>query len=76
MLISDAITKETRLSEFGMFDQYNYGLSMNDQSCYQHENSNDVAYWNVLVDAAEHFFNVMIKIAELQKKVAALNHLR
>jgi hypothetical protein len=47
-----------------MFDQYNYGLSMNDQSYNQHENSNDVAYWKVLVDSAEHFFNGMIKELE------------
>jgi hypothetical protein len=42
-----AITRETPLAEFGMLDQHNYGLSMNNQSCNQHENSNDVAYWKV-----------------------------
>lgn len=30
----------------------------------QHENANDVAYWKVLVDAAEQFFNRMIKEME------------
>ena len=47
-----------------MIDQHNYGLSMNNQSRNQHENSNDVAYWKVLVDSAEHFFNGMIKELE------------
>ena len=60
----DAITIETRLAEFGIIDQYDYGLAMNDQSCYQHENSNDVAYWKVLVDAAEQFFDRTIKELE------------
>jgi hypothetical protein len=63
-LSANAITKETRLAEFGMINQYNYGLSPNEQSCYQHENSNDDAYWKVLVDAAEHFFNGMTKELE------------
>jgi len=57
-------TTETRLAEFGMIDQYNYGLTSNDQLCYQHEDSNDVAYWKVLVDAAEKSFNRMIKELE------------
>jgi hypothetical protein len=60
----DAITKETRLAEFGMIDQYNYGFSGNNQLCYQHENSNDITYWKILVDAAEDFFNRMIKELE------------
>jgi hypothetical protein len=47
-----------------MIDQHNYGLPANDQLCYQHENSNDVAYWKVLLDAAEQFFNRMIKELE------------
>lgn len=60
----DAMTRETRLAEFGMIDQHNYGLSNNDQSCYHHENSNDVDYWKVLVDVAEHYFNGMVKELE------------
>ena len=57
-----AITTEIRLAEFDMIDQYNYGLSTDEQLCYQHENANDdVAYWKVLVDEAEQFFNGMIK---------------
>ena len=60
----DATTTETRLAEFGMIDQYNYGLSTNEQSCYQHENANDVAYWKVLVDVAEQFLDGMIKELE------------
>ena len=64
-LSAGAITStETRLAEFGMIDQYNYGLTSNDQLCYQHEDSNDVAYWKVLVDAAEKSFNTMIKELE------------
>ena len=58
-------TSETQLAEFGMIGQYNYGLSTNDQLCYQHENVNDdVAYSKVLVDVAEQFFNRMIKELE------------
>jgi hypothetical protein len=65
-LSSGVITKETGLAEFGMIDQYNCGLSTNDQLCYQHEDSNDdVAYWKVLLDTAEQFFNRRIK--ELKK---------
>src|SRR6476620_11504384 len=63
-LSADAVTKETGIAEFGMIDRYNYGLSTNDQLCYQHEDSNDVAYWKVLVDAAEKSFNTMIKELE------------
>jgi hypothetical protein len=63
-LSSEAITKETGLGEFGMIDQYNYGLSTNDQLCYQDENSNDIAYWKVVVDTAEQFFNSMVKVLE------------
>ena len=60
-----AITAETRLAEFVMIEQYNHGLSTNDQLCYQHENANDdVAYSKVLVDLAEQFFNRMIKEME------------
>jgi hypothetical protein len=55
---------ETRLAEFGMIDRYNHELSTKDQLCYQHEYSNDVAYWEILVDAAEQFFNRMIKELE------------
>jgi hypothetical protein len=59
-------TTETRLEKSGMIDQYNHGLSTNDQLYYQHENSNDdVAYSKVLVNVAEQFFNRMIK--ELQQ---------
>jgi hypothetical protein len=47
-----------------MIDQYNYGFSGNNQLCYQHENSNDITYWKILVDAAEDFFNRMIKELE------------
>ena len=60
-LSADSITRETRLEEFGMIDQSNYGLSTNDKLCYQRENSNDVAYWKVLVEAAEQFFNRRVK---------------
>jgi hypothetical protein len=63
-LSADAITTETGLSEFDMIDQYNSGLSTNDQLCYQHEDSTDVAYWKVLVDAAEKSFNRMLKELE------------
>ena len=48
------ITAETRLAEFGMIEQYDHGLSAND----------DVAYSKVLVDLAEQFFNRMIKEME------------
>jgi hypothetical protein len=34
------------------------------QICYQQENSNDITYWKVLVDAAEQFFNRMINELE------------
>jgi hypothetical protein len=56
-LLADIITSETRLAEFGVTGQYNNGTSTNNQLCYQNENSNDVAYWKVIVDAAEQFFN-------------------
>ncbi len=59
------ITAETRLAEFGMIEQYDHGLSTNDQLCYEHENANDdVAYSKVLVDLAEQFFNRVIKEME------------
>ena len=54
-----------------MADQYNYGLSTNYQLSYQHEYSNDDAYWKVLVDAAEQLFNTSIK--ELEK--ASINRI-
>jgi hypothetical protein len=58
-------TIDTRLAEFDMSEQYNYGLSTNDQLYYQHENANDdVAYSKVLVNVAEQFFNRMIKEME------------
>ena len=41
---ADGITKETRLAEFDVIDQHNCGSLTNDQLCYQHENSNDIAY--------------------------------
>jgi hypothetical protein len=48
-----------------MIDQHNYGLSTNNQLCHQHENTNDdVAYWQVLLDVAEQFFNRMTKELE------------
>jgi hypothetical protein len=56
---------ETRLAEFNEIDQYDYGLSTNEQLCYQQENANDVAYWRFLVDAAEKFFNE--RVNELEK---------
>ncbi len=60
------ITGETRLAELGKVDQYNCGLSTNDQLYFQHENANydDATYCKVLVDAAEQFFNRMIKELE------------
>ena len=65
-LSSDAINSETRSTEFGMIEHYNYGLSTNDQFDNQNENaSTDDAYWKVLVDAAEQFFNSSIR--ELEK---------
>jgi sigma54-dependent transcription regulator len=36
----------------------------NYQLCFQHENANDLAYWKVLVDTAEQFFNRTIKEIE------------
>ena len=56
-------TTETRLEKSGMIDQYNHGLSTNDQLYYEHENSNDddVAYSKIIVNVAEQFFNRMIK---------------
>ncbi len=59
-------TTNTQLAEFGIIDQYNQGLSTNDQLCYQHENAtdDDVAYSKVLVNVAEQFFNRMIKELE------------
>src|SRR6187399_2022439 len=60
-----ATTTKARLAECGKINQYNYGLSINEQLCYQHENSNDdVACWQVLVDVAEQFFNSMTKELE------------
>src|SRR3954453_16721613 len=61
---ANAITRETGLAEFGMIDQDNYGLSTDGQLYYEHEDDNDVAYWKVLVDVAEQFFNRMIKKVE------------
>ena len=46
-----------RPAEFDHVDQYNYGLPTSGQLSYQHENSNDSAYWRFLVDEAEKFFN-------------------
>ena len=47
-------TTETRVAEFDMIEQYNYGPSTNDQLCYQQENAiDDVASSKVLVDIAE-----------------------
>ena len=58
-------TTETGLAEFDMIDQYNHGLSTNDQLCYRNENANDgVAYCKILVGVAEQFFNTMIKELE------------
>jgi chromosome segregation ATPase len=59
-------TTETRLEKSGMINQYNHGLSTNDQLYYQHENSNDddVAYSKIIVNVAEQFFNRMIKELE------------
>jgi hypothetical protein len=58
-------TTETRLADFGMIDQYNYGLATNDQLCYQQENANDdIAYSKIIVNVAEQFFNRMIKELE------------
>ncbi len=37
---------------------------MMDYLSYQHEHSKDVAYWKVLVDAAEQIFNSRIKELE------------
>ena len=62
---------ETRSWEFGMIDQHNYVLHNNDRLFYQHDNSNDDAYWKVLVDAAEQLFNTSIK--ELEK--ASINRI-
>jgi hypothetical protein len=63
-LSSDAITKETGLAKFDMIDQFNHGYSTNDPLCYQHDNANDNAYWKVLLDTAEQFFNIMIRELE------------
>ncbi len=58
-------TTETQLAEFGMIDQYNHGLSTNEQLCYQQENSiDDIAYSKIIVNVAEQFFNRMIKELE------------
>ena len=58
-------TTETQLAEFGMIEQYNHGLSTNEQLCFQHENANDdVAYSKVLVYVAEQFFDRTIKELE------------
>ena len=43
---------EKRQVDFDHIDQYDHGFSSSEQWCFQHENSNDVAYWKVLVDAA------------------------
>jgi hypothetical protein len=59
-LSTTAIPKR-RLAYYDHIDRYDYGFSTSEQLCYQHENANDVAYWKVLVDAAEQFFNRMIK---------------
>lgn len=59
------LSADTRLDEFGIIDRSNYGLSMNDKLCYQHDNATDeFAYWKVLVDAAEQFFNRMMNELE------------
>jgi hypothetical protein len=37
-----------------MVDYSNYGLPMNDQSCYQQDYADDdIVYWKLLVDVAE-----------------------
>jgi hypothetical protein len=63
---SGITTTETRPEDFGMIDQYNYGLSTNEQLCHPQENTvdNDVAYSKVLLDLAEQFFNRMVKELE------------
>lgn len=65
-LLSSAATTttETRLTKFSKIDQYNFGLSPDKQLYYQHKDAKDVAYWNVLVDAAEQFFGERIKELE------------
>jgi hypothetical protein len=60
-----ATSTQLRLPEFDQIDQHNFRLSINEQMCYQHENTNDdVSYWKILVDVAEQFFNIMIKELE------------
>jgi hypothetical protein len=58
--LSAAAITETRLAEFDQIDQNNFGLSSNEQLCYQHENPNDIDYWKFLVDEAEIFFKQMV----------------
>ena len=55
--LSPTATSETQLAEFDQIDQYNYGLSTNEQLCCEHKNANEVTYWRFLVDEAEKFFN-------------------
>jgi hypothetical protein len=58
-------TTVTQLTEFGMTDQYDYGLSTSEQLCYQQENANDdVAYSKIIVNIAEQFFDRMVKELE------------
>jgi hypothetical protein len=63
--------QETRLAEFDQIDQYNYGLSTNEQLCYQQENANDVVCSRFLVDEAEKFFND--RLNELSSVVTRFN---
>jgi hypothetical protein len=58
-------TTETRLAEFGMINLNNHGLFTNDQLCYQQENAiDDVAYFKIIVNVAEQFFDRMVKELE------------
>jgi hypothetical protein len=53
-----------RLSEFNQIYQLNFGLSINEQLCYQDENTHDAAYWRFLMDEAERFFQERVKELE------------
>ncbi|MGA7899577.1 MAG: hypothetical protein WCA39_12030, partial [Nitrososphaeraceae archaeon] len=55
--LSPTAISETQLVEFDQIDQYNCGLSTNEQLCCEHKNANEVTYWRFLVDEAEKFFN-------------------
>ena len=63
--LPSAKTTEIRMAEVGMTLTNNNSGLLDEHSCYQHNNADDIAYWKFLVDEAEKFF--LGRIEELEQ---------